>query len=379
MLHDRTYRIVAILVGIVATLVILERVWNLALIFQDIILLFALAWLIAFTLSPAIEWLKCPYWPRPVYERFFRSIPPLPRRRFFPHGAAVALVYLALVLLVIASTSGLIPVAIVQGQQLSKDLADLPNRFPKIVFDLQQQLASFGLNVDLRGLYQGNLEPQLSQIGVNAFRDLLNALSVVAATVSNLLLVIILSLYMNLTGHALSDQIAALIPRQYKRELIVFATSVNKTFGGFIRGQLIQALLVGIGTAIVMMVMGLNAVVLGSILAGLLMLIPLIGALLAIFPPVLIALFQGLLPTALIVFVLLSVYQQVLVNVIMPKILADTLGLHPLLIFAALLIGIRIGGLWGAFFGIPIAGVLYAMLIYFVERLRKAKAEVEVG
>ena len=91
----------------------------------------------------------------------------------------------------------------------------------------------------------------------------------------------------------------------------------------------------GGSTALVMIVMGLNAFVLGSVLAALLMLIPIVGALLSILPPVLIAIFQGSLSTAVIVFVLLFVFQQVLVNAIMPKILADSVGLHPLLIFAA--------------------------------------------
>lgn len=373
--NERVYRIAALLVSLAALLISLERLWGLVALFQDIILLFALAWLIAFTLAPLVEWLKRPFWPKVFYLRFYGQIPPLPERHLFPHGTAVALVYLTLVVLLIMLTSSIIPVAIVQGTQLTQQLPTLPDRFPQFIDDLQRQLANFGLNVDLRVLYQSNLEPRLNEISVNLFRDLLGALSVIASTVSNLLLVIILSLYMNLGGHTLSDQIAALIPCQYRREVIVFAQSINKTFGGFIRGQLIQALLVGLSTAVVMIAAGLNAAVLGAILAAILMLIPFIGALLSLLPPVLIAFFQGSLTTALVVFVLLFLFQQVLVNVIMPKVLADTLGLHPLLIFAALLMGIKIGGIWGAFFGIPVAGVIYAMAAYFVRRLTQVSQE----
>ncbi len=372
---QQLYRIAAILVGIAALFIILERLWGLVTTFQDIILLFALAWLVSFTLAPVIEWLKRPFYPEWIYRRLRAHIPPLDHRHLFPHGMAVALVYVTMIVLLIVSTSGLIPEALTQGKQFSDQLPTLPDRFPKLVDDLEAQLATFGLHVDLRVLYEVNVAPQINVIGANFVKDLLNALTVVAATVSNLLLVIILSLYMNLGGHTLSEQVASLIPRHYRKEVLVFAASVNRTFGGFIRGQLIQALLVGGGTAAVMIVMGLKAVVLGATLAALLMLIPIIGALLAILPPVLIAIFQGSLTSAFVVFVLLFVFQQIVVNAIMPKILADSVGLHPLLIFAALLLGIKIGGIWGAFFGIPIAGVLYAMTIHLVRRVREAGEE----
>ena len=375
MSNQQLYRIAAILVSIAALLVILERLWGLVSIFQDMLLLFALAWLISFTLAPLIEWLKRPYYPEYLYRRFYDHVPPLRQRHLLPHGLAVALVYLALIVLLVVSTSGLIPVALSQGTQLSDLLPTLPDRFPRLIDDLEAQLASFGVHVDLRALYQVNIAPQLSVFGANAVKDLLNALAVFASTVSNLLLVIILSMYMNLGGQTLSTQMVALIPRAYREEVLVFAQSVNRTFGGFIRGQLIQAVLVGGSTALVMIVMGLNAFVLGSVLAALLMLIPIVGALLSMLPPVLIAIFQGSLSTAVIVFVLLFVFQQVLVNAIMPKILANSVGLHPLLIFAALLLGIKIGGIWGAFFGIPVAGVLYAMAIYFARRLRDTSEE----
>jgi predicted PurR-regulated permease PerM len=375
---DRPYRIAAALVAIAALFIILERLWNLALIFQDIILLFALAWLISFTLAPVIEWLERPYWPKFLYDRFYTRISPVAERRLFARGAAVAVVYLAMVFIITLGSSSIIPVAIAQGQQLSQQLPDLPNRILQLTDDLQAQFGRIGVNIDLPGVYQANIAPRLSEVGTSLLRNLLDVFTGVAATVSNLLLVIILSLYMNAGGQTLSNQFAGLIPRQYKREVLVFARSVNKTFGGFMRGQLIQALLVAIATALVMMLLQINAVVLGAILGGLLMLIPLIGAVLSILPPVVIALFQGSLTSALIAFILLFIFQQIVANVIMPKLLADSVGLHPLLVFAALLIGVRVGGIWGAFFGIPIAGVLYAMLIYFGGRLREQSAEQRI-
>src|SRR5438045_7812410 len=104
MANQGAFRIAAVLVSMAALLIILERLWNLALIFQDIILLFALAWLISFTLTPLIEWLKRPYYPEAIYRRYRPHIPPLARRHLLVHEAAVTLVYLAMVTVIIIVT-----------------------------------------------------------------------------------------------------------------------------------------------------------------------------------------------------------------------------------------------------------------------------------
>ena len=155
----------------------------------------------------------------------------------------------------------------------------------------------------------------------------------------------------------------------------MFARTVNQNFGGFIRGQLIQSVLVEIGVAVLMVIMRLDFVVLCATLSGVFMLLPLIGVFLALIPPLVIALFFGGFTTALILVVVLFVYEQIITNAIAPKIFADSVGLHPVLVFAALLIGARIGGVWGAFFSIPIAGVMYAMVVYVAGRARHTEHE----
>jgi len=110
-----------------------------------------------------------------------------------------------------------------------------------------------------------------------------------------------------------------------------------------------------------------NFILIASLLSGVFMLIPLLGPFLALIPPLLVCLIQS--PhLAFWLFLILLIYQLIIVNVAMPRVLSQAVGLHPLLIFAALLIGIRVAGIWGAFFGIPIAGVLWAMVNYVFQR-----------
>lgn len=363
--NQQVYRLAAILVGLAALFQILERAWSLALHFQDIILLFALSWLVAFTLNPAVEWLKRPYWPAPLRARYVA-----PRKPLLSHGGAVAIVYLGMVLALMVGVGSILPTVIEQGQNLSTLIPELPNRLPSLMTLLEIELGHVGIHVDLPGLYESNVVPSLKDLAGNAFREFMNAFSVIAATLSNSLLVIILSLYMSFSGRELAEELETLLPHRYRDEVRVFVLSINRNFGGFVRGQLVQAVLTTLATAVIMVIMRLDFFVLASVLSGILMLIPLLGVLLTLIPPVLIAFFVGSLPSALVVLAFLFIFQQVLMNVIMPKVMSESVGLHPLLVFLALLVGARVGGIWGAFFGIPIAGVLYAMLIFVTKRLR---------
>ena len=145
--------------------------------------------------------------------------------------------------------------------------------------------------------------------------------------------------------------------------------SMEASFGGFIRGQLVQAFIFAVGTAIVAGIAQLENLAAISLLAGILMLIPLIGLPLSLIPPVVVALAHSPF-TALWVGVFLLLFQQAVVNVLMPRIMGQMVGLHPLLIILALILGFRIGGLWGGFFAIPVAGVVYATMISLYQRRR---------
>jgi predicted PurR-regulated permease PerM len=72
----------------------------------------------------------------------------------------------------------------------------------------------------------------------------------------------------------------------------------------------------------------------------------------------------------------LLILQQIVVNIIGPKVVGDALGLHPMVVLLALLVGIRVAGVWGAVFAIPLAGVIYAMG-YSLYRRQRASASVQ--
>jgi predicted PurR-regulated permease PerM len=113
--------------------------------------------------------------------------------------------------------------------------------------------------------------------------------------------------------------------------------------------------------------LGIPDVTIASVLAGVLIAIPLIGGLFALIPPILVVLVIS--PDKLIfLIVLLFVAQQILFNVIMPRLMGKSVGLHPLLVFAAMLVGATLAGPWGLLFGIPVAGVVASVAQFVYQR-----------
>lgn len=369
-LRHRLINLLLVLLILIAAMFLAQLLWQAISGYADLLLLFVLGWLVSFILDPFVSQLS----QRPmlgVLLPVFQAMLGEPRAqalaRFrFSRTAAVIIVYVVLGLTIVITVALLAPVIITQLTQLASHLPEYVEQIPAASRWVQNQLAQFGVRINVQQIVDNALNSlqaytaTIIQNALGIFAGLLNLLA-------NLFLVLVIGFIMTMDGPRLRKAVMRRVPQNFLEEARFLVVSVNRTFGGFLRGQLLQAFLMTIGTAIVMTFFGLNYVLVASLFAGLFMLIPLIGPFLALLPPLLVALFQS--PDVIVwVLLILFVYQFIIVNVLMPRVLSDTLGLHPLLVFAAILIGVRMGGFWGAFFGIPVAGVIWAMALFFFEQ-----------
>ena len=90
-------------------------------------------------------------------------------------------------------------------------------------------------------------------------------------------------------------------------------------------------------------------------------LIPFFGPTLGAVPAILIALFQGSWPKVILILVAFIIIQQIESNIIGPRLLAHGVGLHPLVVIVAVLIGIEVAGIWGALFAVPGTAILVSV------------------
>ena len=105
------------------------------------------------------------------------------------------------------------------------------------------------------------------------------------------------------------------------------------------------------------------------------MAIPFFGPFVAWAPPVLVALVHG--PEATLgTLLVMAVGWLVVMNVLQPRLMAEALRIHPIIVLGSVLVGGKIAGISGAIFGIPIAAVLSALLLHSIGRQRRGAAPV---
>ncbi len=369
--NARLLRILLILLILLASSFLAQMLWQLISGYADVILLFVLGWLLAFVLNPLVSQLSRHPVPA-VLRPLIASALGEPRAQAamqarMPRAVAVVIVYIILLLAIVIILALFMPAAITQLSQLANRMPDYVAQTPAATQWAQSQLTRLGIHLNVNDAISAGFA-SLQGYATTAIENTLAILTSLFGFFANLFFVLILGFIMTLDGPRLRKVVLLrLIPQRYRAESHFFLESVDRTFGGFIRGQLTQALLMAVGVAAGMAIARLNYVLIASSFSALLMWIPLLGPFLALIPPVFACLVQT--PGAAVWLTLgLLAYQMVLVNALMPRLMSDALGLHPLFVFAALLIGVRAAGFWGAFFGIPVAGVLWAMAMFFFER-----------
>jgi predicted PurR-regulated permease PerM len=191
-------------------------------------------------------------------------------------------------------------------------------------------------------------------------------------------LVVIISFYIMLDGGRIQAGLLRRMPPTWRPDAELFRGYVSQMFGGFLRAQLTLSLIYGGLTWIMLALLGQANGFLVALICGLIVILPLIGPFIALAPPVALVLLQTApadLPLKLIVLLAgLFVAQQIVFQVIAPRIFSAHLGVSPLILIAALLLGARESGVWGAFFAGPIVAVAYAMFEVFYQRFRRSSA-----
>jgi predicted PurR-regulated permease PerM len=316
--------------------------------FGDIFLTFFLAWLLAFIISP-------------VVTRISAWIPRLPRI------VATVLVYTAVVgvlLLILILVAGALATSITE---FVASIPALQADLPQIVKPWEDWLASIGLGqVDLLAQARAVLD-NLDNLSAALVEPLQEIAVASLSVVGTMLIVFFLSIYMVIDRDQILAFMFRLVPPTYAEEARLLQTSVSRSFGGFLRGQALMGFVYFLVAIVTSVIFGLPLVGITAAAAGILMAIPFFGPFVAWMPPVLVALLfkpDAVLP----VTALMAAGWFVVMNVLQPRIMQGAVGIHPIVVLGAVLIGGRIAGIPGAIFGIPIAAVASAFFFHFLHR-----------
>lgn len=168
--------------------------------------------------------------------------------------------------------------------------------------------------------------------------------------------------------------VESLYPRQHEKVIRQILKKIDKKISGFIRGQITVAFLLGIIYALALTIAGLNYGFLIGISAGVFSIIPLVGSTLGLVVGVAVAWFQtgGDFVYVGIIAAIFMAGQFIEGNFLTPKLVGDSVGLHPLWVMFALLAGGSLFGIVGMLLAVPVAAVIGVLAGFAIERYKES-------
>ncbi len=286
--------------------------WQLINIFSDIIIILILAWLLSFVLEPIVYSIK----------NLTRLSKPF----------ATAITYLLISGIFALIIFLLIPLVTQQVQTLIEIL-------PKHLESAPAFLNRWGDTL------------------ITSLNNSISLVPSVAQFLFSVFLIFILSFYFVIDKEKINKEIFDLTPKKWHDEVTFMQKAIDTSFASFLRVQLTFGIISGVVTWIVLRIFGIDFTASASLIAGIFAIIPLIGPILALIPPLVVAFISD--PSKLFaVFIILLILQQFIFNVLGPKLFSKAFKLNPVIILLSFLVGAKIAGAIGAIFAIPVLGVL---------------------
>jgi predicted PurR-regulated permease PerM len=262
-------------------------------------------------------------------------------------------------------------------RELSSLIQDMPQLYDRVMAYIQPYIsqAQNALGVgraDPMAVLKENAEGALS-----AGKTILSGLAAGGAFLTSLLTVIVImpivAFFMMQEWPDILKRVRNLLPREHKDTILDLLAKMDKKMAGFIRGQLTVAFILGISYAISLSLAGLNYGFLIGIGAGLFSIIPMVGSTLGLLVAVLVAWLQsGDITFVAIIAGIFLLGQLIEGNFLSPKLIGDSVGLHPLWVFFALMAGGALFGIVGMLIAVPITAVISVLAAFMIEQYKQS-------
>jgi len=350
-------QILGVLLILFVAIQVFREIWLAVAQVADVILIFIAAWALSYLLAPVVGRIE-------ERTRIGRTL-----------GVIVVYAAMALVLVLVGVLA--LPPLIAQLNDLVARGSEYGERASQIVAGLQTSLERLGLRVDLTEFY-GSLPRRVGDLAAAYAADILGVVSATAAVFFNVTLVLIIAFLILIDGDTMWHRFTRVLSPELQSEAELFRQSTDRSFGGFLRGSLVLGLIYGIASLLILAPLGVPYAGVLAFVSGLTMIIPFFGPIIA-FIPVLTVTFLGAPDRLIPVFVLVLVVQQILLNVIGPRIMSRSIGVHPIFVFLALLLGAKLAGFWGVFLALPVAGILSTFARYYFELVVGRRTRVQAS
>ena len=292
----------------------------------------------------------------------------------------VLLLYVVIIGMVLILSFLVIPRS---SREIKRLMTDMPNYINKasgiIDFLYNEYYSTLG---DLPPIFQGVQQVimenivGLESIVVNGLKTFIGGIINTFSKVVSLILTPILTLYFLVDKDYFTEKIVNMIPAKYKKDCMKLSRDIDSSLSKFVRGKIIMATYVGVATTIVLLLLGVEFAILIGFITGFADVIPYIGPFLGFLPAVFFAFLSSPIKALwlAIIFVFIQWTEN---NILAPKVIGDTTGIHPVVILLAIIVGGGVFGVMGMILGVPVIAVLIILYDFTKDKIKSNKSSKE--
>lgn len=350
-------KILVSIASIAAVIYIIYILFNRYKVLSDILLAIILSVIFSYFLNPLVNYLQ---------NKGLKRI------------VSTAVVYVAILIVFTILLVSFIP-------RTGSEIRNLADNLTKYVDNLNVFIDKFYSNYDnvfsstpellktIEGVIESNTQKLQESIS-NGISNMISGISGFLSKALTLILIPIITFYLLIDKNYFIKKVKEYIPLKYKDDILTLAHQINDVMNQFIKGRLLMALFVGTMTAIFLLIMNIDFAIVIGMITAIADIIPYIGPFLGFLPAVVLAFLSSPIK-ALWVAVFFVVIQWVENNILAPKVLGQSIGLHPLTVLLALIIGGGIFGVLGMILAVPVTAIL--MIIFrFIKMKYKESREL---
>lgn len=276
-------------------------------------------------------------------------------------GLAATLVLVLFIGIVLVMAFVVVPVAWQQGINLIRDIPGMLNKLSDFAATLPKRFPAL-MDAGIIDAIAENMRTRIITLGDSVVKYSLASLVGLLTLAIYLILVPLMVFFLVKDKEQLLNAVRRVLPRNRGLAGQVWV-EMNQQITNYIRGKVLEMIVVGVATWIGFLIFGLNYSLLLAVQVGISVLIPYIGAFMVTIPVVCVALFQfGMGTEFWSCFAVYLIIQGLDGNVLVPVLFSEAVNLHPLVIILSVVIFGGLWGFWGIFFAIPLATLIKAVV-----------------
>ncbi len=309
------------------TILILLGLWFVFLV-RDVLILLVISVIIVAAIEPAVDYLQ---------------------KKRIPRSLSVLAIYIALFTLIGGGLSLLIPPMASQFQDFSKNYPLYSEQFRESISPIKNFIEINHINITSEQIF--------SEVGSGIANFTKNIFSKTIGVFSGFISIIVvfsLTFYKSAKEDAITHFVASITPENHRKYAISLTNRIKDKIGKWLLGQLFLMFLIAVFDFMGLSLIGVPYALILAIFAGIMEIIPYIGPIVSAVPGVIL----GFMVSPTVGFLAIAVYviaQQVENHVIVPQVMKKVVGLNPIAVILALMVGAKLAGTLGAILAIPVA------------------------